>query len=135
MCRAYLSAATTVKERTTAVSFGSLAQVLGFIVGPALQAALTPLGDKGQKFFNGKLYFDMYTAPGWVNVLLAVINIVILLPWTFEERPIAAKEAMIVQGKDNEKAAVDAIKLDYIAAWTLIIAFFILVLNFVLLET
>lgn len=109
--------------------------MLGFIVGPALQAALTPLGDEGRTFLNGKLFFDMYTAPGWINVLLAIINIVILLPWIFEERPIAAKEAMVVQGKDSEKAAVDAIKLDYIAAWTLIIAFFILVLNFVLLET
>lgn len=117
------------------MSLGSLAQVLGFIVGPALQAALTPLGDKGRTFFNAKLFFDMYTAPGWVNVLLAVINIMILLPWTFEERPIAAKEAMVVQGKDSEKAAVDAIKLDYIAAWALIVAFFVLVLNFVLLET
>lgn len=135
VCRAYLSAATTLKERTTAVSLGSLAQVLGFIVGPALQAALTPLGDKGKTFFNGKLFFDMYTAPGWINVLLAVINIIILLPWIFEECPIAVKEAMVLQGKDSEKDAVEAVKLDYIAAWTLIVAFFILVLNFVLLET
>ncbi|XP_063709230.1 major facilitator superfamily domain-containing protein 8-like [Culicoides brevitarsis] len=133
VCRAYLSAATTVKERTTAVSLGSLAQVLGFIFGPAFQAALTPLGNEGTTV--GKIVLNMYTAPGWVNVLLAIINIVILLPWAFEERPIAAKEAMVVQGKDNEEAAVDAIKLDYVAAWTLIVAFFVLVLNFVLLET
>lgn len=135
VCRAYLSTATTVSERTTAVSLGSLAQVLGFIFGPALQAAVTPLGDKGQIFFNGKLHLDMYTTPGWINVLLAIINIVILLPWIFHEKPIAAKEAMLVQGKESEKAAVSSIKLDYIAAWTLIIAFFVLVLNFVLLET
>lgn len=34
MCRSYLSAATKVEERTGAVSMVSLAQVLGFIVGP-----------------------------------------------------------------------------------------------------
>uniref|UniRef100_A0A336LET2 CSON008035 protein n=1 Tax=Culicoides sonorensis TaxID=179676 RepID=A0A336LET2_CULSO len=135
ICRAYLSAATTVKERTTAVSLGSLAQVLGFVVGPAMQAALTPLGDKGRPILGGKVSLDMYTAPGWVNALLALINIVILLPCVFEEKPIAAKEAMVAQGKESEKAAVDAIPLDYIAAWTLIVAFFAIVLNFVLLET
>jgi hypothetical protein len=34
VCRSYLSAATTIKERTGAVSMVSLAQVLGFVVGP-----------------------------------------------------------------------------------------------------
>lgn len=34
VCRSYLSAATKIKERTAAVSMVSLAQVLGFVVGP-----------------------------------------------------------------------------------------------------
>lgn len=34
VCRSYLSAASTEKERTWAVSLVSFAQVLGFIVGP-----------------------------------------------------------------------------------------------------
>jgi hypothetical protein len=34
VCRSYLSAATKLKERTGAVSMVSLAQVLGFVVGP-----------------------------------------------------------------------------------------------------
>jgi len=34
ICRSYLSAATKLKERTGAVSMVSLAQILGFIVGP-----------------------------------------------------------------------------------------------------
>jgi hypothetical protein len=34
VCRSYLSAATKLEERTGAVSMVSLAQVLGFVVGP-----------------------------------------------------------------------------------------------------
>jgi MFS transporter, ceroid-lipofuscinosis neuronal protein 7 len=37
VARSYLSAATLVSERTRAVAYVSLAQVLGFVVGPALQ--------------------------------------------------------------------------------------------------
>ncbi|KAG5326106.1 MFSD8 protein, partial [Acromyrmex heyeri] len=47
VARSYLSAATKLSERTHAVSMVSLAQVLGFVVGPGLQAAVTPLGDHG----------------------------------------------------------------------------------------
>lgn len=52
VCRSYLSAATTIKERTDAVSMMSLAQVLGFVFGPALQAAVTPLGTDGFIFWG-----------------------------------------------------------------------------------
>lgn len=52
VCRSYLSAATTMRERTDAVSMMSLAQVLGFVFGPALQAAVTPLGTDGFVFYG-----------------------------------------------------------------------------------
>lgn len=52
VCRSYLSAATTLKERTESVSMMSLAQVLGFVFGPAIQAAVTPLGDEGFVFYG-----------------------------------------------------------------------------------
>lgn len=69
VCRAYVSAATTLKERTNSVSMMSLAQVLGFVIGPALQAAVTPLGTEGFLFMN-TFVINMYTASGWCNVLL-----------------------------------------------------------------
>lgn len=50
VCRSYLSAATTLKERTKSVSMMSLAQVLGFVIGPALQSAVTPLGSYSRIF-------------------------------------------------------------------------------------
>ena len=62
----------------------SLAQVLGFVIGPALQAAVTPLGDKGFTIFNGLLKIDMYTASAWINVLLGIVNFILFFPFIFK---------------------------------------------------
>lgn len=132
-CRSYVSAATKFSERTKAVSMISLAQVLGFIIGPALQAAVVFLGDEGVWLFPNKLKLDMYTASGWINVFLSVVNFCLFLPYFFKEHKIAGKEAMMKQGAKNEKETW--LKPDYLSAWTLIGAFFVLVFNFMLLET
>ncbi|EZA60276.1 Major facilitator superfamily domain-containing protein [Ooceraea biroi] len=133
VARSYLSAATKFSERTQAVSMVSLAQVLGFVVGPGLQAAVTPLGDHGVTFMM--LPINMYTAAGWINVIMGVINFILFFPWNFKEHKIAIKEAMRNEGKATEEETWKAIKPDYLASWTLICAFFVLVFNFVLLET
>ncbi|XP_055528933.1 major facilitator superfamily domain-containing protein 8 isoform X2 [Wyeomyia smithii] len=135
VCRSYLSAATKLKERTAAVSMVSLAQTLGFIVGPALQGVVTPLGDRGFSLFGSALYLNMYTATGWINVMMGIMNFCLFLPFIFEEKRIAAREAMIQQGMETEKETWKAMKPDYVSAWSLIFAFFILVFNFVFLET
>ncbi|XP_065360293.1 major facilitator superfamily domain-containing protein 8 isoform X1 [Calliphora vicina] len=135
VCRSYLSAATRLSERTKAVSMVSLAQVLGFIIGPGLQALVTPLGSDGYVWLWGGMVFNMYTACGWINVVMSVGNFIMFLPKIFEERKVAAREIMIMQGKTSEKETWKSIKPDYISAWTLIVAFFVLVFNFVLLET
>ncbi|XP_018353735.1 PREDICTED: major facilitator superfamily domain-containing protein 8 [Trachymyrmex septentrionalis] len=133
VARSYLSAATKLSERTHAVSMVSLAQVLGFVVGPGLQAAVTPLGDHGVTFLM--LPLNMYTAAGWINAIMGIFNFIFLLPWNFKEYKIAIKEAMRDEGKATEKETWKAIKPDYLASWTLICGFFVLVFNFVLLET
>lgn len=135
VCRSYLSAATKVRERTAAVSMVSLAQTLGFIVGPALQGVVTPLGDHGVPLFRDKLHLNMYTATGWINVLMGIVNFCLFLPFIFKEKRIAAREAMVQQGKETEKETWKSTKPDYVSAWSLILAFFILVFNFVFLET
>uniref|UniRef100_A0A1B6CLX1 Major facilitator superfamily (MFS) profile domain-containing protein n=2 Tax=Clastoptera arizonana TaxID=38151 RepID=A0A1B6CLX1_9HEMI len=135
ICRSYLSAATKLEERTGAVSMVSLAQVLGFIVGPGLQAAVTPLGEEGISLFSNKIPLNMYTAAGWINVVLGLLNGLLLCPGIFKERTIAAKEAMVMKGVKTEEAAWKDCKPDYLSAWTMIVAFFVLVFNFVLLET
>lgn len=105
VARSYLSAATLTSERTRAVASVSLAQVLGFVVGPALQAAAAPLGPGPPYAEPGApgpvLRLDMYTAAGWINAVLGVVNFALFLPWCFKERTIAAREAMVAQGKDS----------------------------------
>lgn len=133
ICRSYLSAATLHEERTQAVSWSLLAQVAGFIIGPLIQRGFTTLGHDGVS--AGFCTLDMYTVPSWVNVLLALINIIILLPQIFKENLIAAKEAMIIQEKESEEAAWKSMKIDYVSAVSLIVAFFLLVMNFTILET
>ncbi|KAH8270167.1 hypothetical protein KR018_005096 [Drosophila ironensis] len=135
LCRSYLSAATRISERTHAVSMVSLAQVLGFIIGPTLQAAVTPLGSDGHIWLWGKMHFNMYTASGWINVLMSAANFMLFLPGIFEEHKIAAREVMVMQGGTSERETWKGIKPNYLSAWTLIVAFFVLVFNFVLLET
>lgn len=83
LCRSYLSDSTRLAERTRAVSMVSLAQVLGFIVGPALQAVVTPLGETGFSHLPG---LNMYTAAGWLNVLMAIGNFCLFLPIFFKVR-------------------------------------------------
>ncbi|XP_017043162.1 major facilitator superfamily domain-containing protein 8 [Drosophila ficusphila] len=135
LCRSYLSAATRLCERTHAVSMVSLAQVLGFIVGPSLQAAVVPFGEEGHVWLWGKMHVNMYTACGWINVLMSIGNFLLFLPGVFEEHKIAAREVMVIQGGTSERDTWKGIKPNYYSAWTLIIAFFVLVFNFVLLET
>ena len=67
-------------------------QVLGFVVGPAIQAAVTFLGSDGVSLFG--LPINMYTSVGWINVFLGILNFILFFPWNFTEHRIAAREAM-----------------------------------------
>ncbi|XP_068634025.1 major facilitator superfamily domain-containing protein 8 [Battus philenor] len=131
VARAYLSAATRASERTRAVAAVSLAQVLGFVAGPALQAAAAPLGASS----GPSLRFDMYSAPGVLNAGLGFINLLLLLPCCFKVSDIALREAVRARGERSEKEVLKSLKPDYVSSWMLVGAFFVLVFNFVLLET
>jgi MFS transporter, ceroid-lipofuscinosis neuronal protein 7 len=153
ICRSYLSAATTLSERTKAVSILTLAQTLGnmemknlrevtpnlcrflgFIFGPSLQGAFTPLGSQGFVFMK-IFHINMYTAPGWVNVFLGLINFILFLPFVFQDRRVAAREQMLIHGKETEKETWKSIRPDYLSSFALIFSLFVFVFNFVLLES
>lgn len=134
-CRSYLSAATRFSERTKAISMISLAQTLGFVIGPALQTIVVPLGNDGVWLIEGKLKLNMYTACGWINVVFSIFNFILFLPFIFKEHKVAAREAMLKKGLQTERETWKNVKQDYLSYWTLIVAFFILVFNFMLLET
>jgi MFS transporter, ceroid-lipofuscinosis neuronal protein 7 len=76
----------------------------------------------------------MYTCPGWVNVLLGIINFFLFLPMIFQDRRVAAREQMLIHGKETEKETWKAIKPDYLTSFALIFSLFVFVFNFVLLE-
>jgi hypothetical protein len=65
---------------------------------------VTPLGDVGWVLWEGRFSLDMYTACGWISVLLGVINLVLFLPSIFKERTIAGKEAMHLIGATSGKS-------------------------------
>lgn len=132
--RSYIAAATKLDERTFALSMASLAQVGGFIVGPLLQAAFTLLGENGLKIFD-TFTLSMYTAPGWINVVLGIINIAIFIPQLFKDHNIAVREQMMVQGKESAKETWKSSKIDYLLTWSLIFSYFIVAFNLVILES
>lgn len=133
VCRSYIAAATKLDERTFALSMASLAQVGGFIFGPLLQFLFTHLGE-GVKIFN---YFplSMYTAPGWINVFLGLVNMSFYMPRFFKDHHIAVKEQMALQGKENAKETWKSVRIDYLLAGSLIFAYFIVTFNLVILES
>lgn len=135
VCRSYVSSATKMSERTKAVSMISLMQVMGFIIGPSLQAFFTTLGDPGFIVMRGVIHLNMYTAAGWINVLLGFINFLMFMPAVFVERTVAARELMVLHGKTSERETWKAMKPNKFGAITLISAFFVILFNFVLLET
>eukprot|EP00095_Tigriopus_kingsejongensis_P005987 maker-scaffold48_size466083-snap-gene-3.27 protein:Tk05987 transcript:maker-scaffold48_size466083-snap-gene-3.27-mRNA-1 annotation:"major facilitator superfamily domain-containing protein 8" len=89
--RAYVSKVTTMSERTTHVALLSLFQTLGFILGPALQSALTPIGEK-EISGDSVVVFDMYTATGWVSAINGALALVMFMPGIFVEFHEAPKE-------------------------------------------
>lgn len=123
ICRNYIVSATKDDERTFAISMGALAQVSGFIAGPFLQAALTNLGEDGR--------FNMYTAPGWINLVLGVVNMIIFLPCIFKDhkvdKPFDGNEILTeVEGMSAQQ---------HFLAWKMIFCYFIVSLNVVILES
>lgn len=84
--RVVAAEATTLKERTTVMAHMSIAQGLGFSFGPAIQLASVPLGDEGFIFEPLKLHLDLYTAPAFASVVIAILNVLVVIFWYKEFR-------------------------------------------------
>ena len=52
-----------------------------------MQAACEPLGDKGSFVKSLKLYLNIYTAPGYLGMIMALINIVAVI-FFYRERTV-----------------------------------------------
>ena len=62
--RLYVAKATKASERMTHISLLSLFQTLGFVLGPAMQSALSPIGEKSEISLDSTFHLDMYAACG-----------------------------------------------------------------------
>ncbi|GFR72377.1 major facilitator superfamily domain-containing protein 8 [Elysia marginata] len=108
--RSYISAATTLKERTACMANVSIFQALGFILGPVIQTCLVPLHFPGPVEFPS-LHINMYTAPAMFASILAFINL-LLVVFVFKEHQVDGLEeagvASHIQKPDDDQEEDEA---------------------------
>ncbi|ODM98429.1 Major facilitator superfamily domain-containing protein 8 [Orchesella cincta] len=145
-CRTFVTQGTLLAERTQAISYLSLSQALGFVLGPVGQLVLKPLGSIGIPMIEDKLSLNMYTAVGWLTAALGLTNLILLHPKLFGESDIAVREAQmkakLAQRNGgsklnlmNDNNRLKHLRPDYTGLSVIVITFFIVFFNFVLLET
>jgi len=132
--RAYISAATYNHERNLHISILSLFQTVGFMIGPALQAALVPLGCSDD-YHTGVLRLDMYTVTGWISAGLCILSMITFMPGIFTEHSVAEKEAAQINEESETKTDIMSLKPDLPPVFALVFGFFVFQFNFILLET
>jgi len=130
--RSYIVGATWKHERNTHISILSLFQALGFMIGPAIQSALTPVGCS-EEYPNGELKLDMYTISGWLSAAVGFISLCLFLPGIFSEHYVAKIEAQRLRTEDDTQAELD--RPDLLAVFSCTLSFFMFLFNFILLET
>ena len=141
--RSYCSTASLEEERITVMSFLSAMQALGFILGPgityelhacvcyciillALALLFQPLGDDGYEWDDAKLYFNLYTGPGFLGIFLSFLNIILII-FFFKEFDIHKTKTSIPLKRifccspDIEKKALKSELTDYQISCLLVI--------------
>ncbi|XP_056156401.1 major facilitator superfamily domain-containing protein 8 [Lampris incognitus] len=137
--RSYVAGATSLKERTGAMANMSACQALGFILGPALQAGLSFIGEHGVTVKIIDLQLNMYTAPALLAAVFGVINILLVILVLREYRVddhgrhIRAINYTSEDREDISQETEDDI--DQIAVLTSNILFFIVMFIFAVFET
>ena len=132
--RAYIAGATFTHERSFHISILSLFQTIGFMIGPAIQAALTPVGCS-EDYESGSLHLDMYTITGWLSAFVGFISMISFMPGIFSEHYVSKKEAAQINKDNKTTEDILSVKPDIWAVTALVFCFFVFLLNFILLET
>ncbi|XP_064637384.1 major facilitator superfamily domain-containing protein 8-like [Lineus longissimus] len=137
--RSYIAAATTLKERTGAFANASAAQALGFIIGPALQAAFSPIGYPGVVDLPG-LHLNLYTTPAWLGLLLSIFNIFAVACYFTEHKvyddETSARHDKNIQGPlVSHRLGHEERRPDYVAVVANIFIFFCILVVFTMFET
>lgn len=92
LCRSHVSSTTLVKERRKVVTILSSCATVSFALGPAIQSMTIPFGETGVWLIPNTLKLDMYTAVGWIGLIISVINMLLFMPSVFQEHPMNKRE-------------------------------------------
>jgi len=109
--RSYCSSASREDERNTVMTFLSAMRGLGYILGPCMTLLDTcdpyyvcflsglgllfqPLGEDGLEWNAIKLYFNLYTGPAYLAILLSIINIALIF-FFFKEFDVHRTKAVV----------------------------------------
>ncbi|RUS74354.1 hypothetical protein EGW08_017877, partial [Elysia chlorotica] len=130
--RSYISAATTLKERTACMANVSIFQAVGFILGPVIQTCMVPLHFPGP-VESPSLHINMYTAPAMFASILAVINLLLVM-FVFKEHKVGGLEEA---GVANSKLldVTEESKPDLVGVLSTIFLFFVILFMFTVFET
>ncbi|KAI4808761.1 hypothetical protein KUCAC02_000807 [Chaenocephalus aceratus] len=137
--RSYVAGATSLKERTSAMANMSACQALGFILGPALQAGLSFLGEGGVTVQILSLQINMYTAPALLAAAFGLVNVLLVLVLLREHRvddrgrQIRAINYTSEDGDELSEESEES--LDQLAVVTSNVLFFIVMFTFAVFET
>uniref|UniRef100_A0A5S6R6A3 Major facilitator superfamily (MFS) profile domain-containing protein n=1 Tax=Trichuris muris TaxID=70415 RepID=A0A5S6R6A3_TRIMR len=85
----YVAMSSSLAKRDRAVSVATACMSLGFIAGPALQAAVSFLGYPG--VVHGFMHLNLYTAPAYVTILLLAVALGLTI-WKFQDGNLAIAE-------------------------------------------
>lgn len=137
--RSYVAGATSLKERTSSMANMSACQALGFILGPALQACLSFIGEHGFTVKIIQLQLNMYTTPALLAAAFGVINILLVL-WVLKEHRVNDHGRLIQAINYTSEDGVDISQeteesIDQVAVLTSNILFFIVMFIFAVFET
>lgn len=137
--RSYVAGATSLNERTGAMANMSACQALGFILGPALQACLSFIGEQGITLKFLDLQLNMYTAPALLAAALGLINILLVL-FILKEHHVDDNgrylQPSINYADDNVEDSLEAEEsVDQVAVVTSNVLFFIVMFIFAIFET
>uniref|UniRef100_A0A665XFQ5 Major facilitator superfamily (MFS) profile domain-containing protein n=1 Tax=Echeneis naucrates TaxID=173247 RepID=A0A665XFQ5_ECHNA len=132
--RSYVAGATSLKERTSAMANMSACQALGFILGPALQAFLSFIGEQGFTVEFIKLQFNMYTAPALLAAAFGIINILLVILVLREHR--VDDHGRHIQSINYTSEDINEEEtIDQVAVLTSNVLFFVVMFIFAIFET
>uniref|UniRef100_A0AAY3ZZR9 Major facilitator superfamily (MFS) profile domain-containing protein n=1 Tax=Denticeps clupeoides TaxID=299321 RepID=A0AAY3ZZR9_9TELE len=137
--RSYVAGATSLKERTGAMANMSACQALGFILGPAMQAVLSLIGETGWHLDVMYLQLNMYTSPALLAAFFGVVNM-LLVTLVLREHHVDdhGRQIRAINYVSEERVEVpsdDDGDIDQLAVVTSNVLFFVILFIFAVFET